>query len=130
MNHKHVFPNSQSLVAKDTLGSKVSIITRTKNRPALLVRAIYSVLSQTHEDWELIIINDGGNKKCVEEVILKFASSLNNRLHIVHHEVSKGMEAASNAGLKLATGDFLIIHDDDDAWHPDFEAYRQISESR
>ena len=120
MTYKHVFPNSSSLTPDNRPGSKVSIITRTKNRPILLVRAIYSILSQTHEDWQLIIINDGGDRIVLESLLRRFASAMKGRLHLVHHEVSKGMEAASNAGLKLAVGDFIAIHDDDDAWQPTF----------
>jgi len=120
MTYKHVFPNSSSLTSGNRQGSKVSIITRTKNRPILLVRAIYSVLSQTHEDWQLIIVNDGGDRATLESLVGRFASAMKGRLHIVHHEVSKGMEAASNAGLQLAVGEFIAIHDDDDAWQPTF----------
>ncbi|WP_273727543.1 glycosyltransferase family 2 protein [Brucella gallinifaecis] len=120
MIYKHIFPNSLSLTPENSQGSKVSIITRTKNRPILLVRAIYSALAQTHQDWELIIVNDGGDRKEVEMLVARFASAFAGRLRLIHHETSKGMEAASNAGLKIATGDFVVIHDDDDSWYPDF----------
>lgn len=120
MTIKHVFPNSLSLTPETKLGSKVSIITRTKNRPILLVRAIYSVLAQTHQDWELIVVNDGGDRADVETIAARFATAFAGRLRLVHHETSQGMEAASNAGLKLANGDFVVIHDDDDAWYPSF----------
>lgn len=120
MTYNHVFPNSQSLTPKNQRGSKVSIITRTKNRPILLVRAIYSVLAQTYHDWELIIINDGGDRAEIETLLTRFSSVLVGRMHLLHHDTSKGMEAASNAGLQLASGDFIVIHDDDDAWYPNF----------
>lgn len=120
MTYRHIFPNSLSLNPDNRAGSKVSIITRTKDRPILLVRALYSVLAQTYEDWELIVVNDGGDRSEVEALVGRFASALDGRLHLIHHENSKGMEAASNAGLKLAQGDFVVIHDDDDAWYPDF----------
>src|SRR5690606_26234909 len=49
ITYKHVFPNSHSLTPEARRSNNlVSIITRTKNRPALLVRAVYSVLAQTH----------------------------------------------------------------------------------
>lgn len=120
MTSQHVFPNSRSLTPENHQGKKVSVITRTKNRPILLVRAIYSVLAQTHQNWELIIVNDGGSREEVEALIMRFSTALAGRLHLIHHEQSKGMEAASNAGLKVASGDFVAIHDDDDAWHPEF----------
>lgn len=94
---------------------RVSIITRTKNRPLLLARALASVAEQTFADWEHVIVNDGGEPGPVDEAVRGRA-----RTRVIHHAQSKGMEAASNAGLRTATGDYVIIHDDDDSWDPEF----------
>ena len=48
---------------------KIAIITRTKNRPLLLRRAINSVLKQTLKDWIMVIVNDGGSKEEVETTL-------------------------------------------------------------
>ena len=106
--------------AVKTNGQKVTIVTRTKNRPLLLPRAIGSILSQTHEDWHLYIVNDGGECKPVDDLVSIYSSAFQGRITVIHHEQSKGMEAASNAALKVSQSDFIVIHDDDDSWHPEF----------
>ena len=48
------------------LDATVGIITRTKDRPVLLKRALESVVNQSYEDWHLVIVNDGGDPVVVE----------------------------------------------------------------
>lgn len=98
----------------------VAIIMRTKNRPVLLRRAFESVVGQTYKKWHLVVVNDGGDISQVKALQQKFNSLLNDRITIVHHLVSKGMEAASNAGINAIDSDYVIIHDDDDSWQPEF----------
>lgn len=100
--------------------NSVSIITRTKNRAILLARAIQSVTSQTHTDWELIVVNDGGDPAPVNALINQTADSVRGKIRVLHHPESLGMEAASNAGLREASARYVIIHDDDDTWAPEF----------
>jgi glycosyltransferase involved in cell wall biosynthesis len=94
---------------------RVSIITRTKNRPLLLVRALASVGSQSFTDWEHLIVNDGGEPGPVDALVGDRA-----RTRVIHNPHSLGMEAASNVGLRTATGELVIIHDDDDSWEREF----------
>ena len=75
------------------------IITRTKNRPILLKRALESVALQNYNSIEHIIINDGGCPIAVENEIL--AANLSTNIKVLHNESSIGMEAASNAGIKI-----------------------------
>lgn len=120
---KSVFPNSMALLDPYTIkdrGKNVTIVTRTKNRPVLLPRALASVLSQTHEDWHLYVVNDGGERKPIDDLISHYFTAFNGRITAIHHEESQGMEAASNAALRTSHGDFIAIHDDDDSWHPKF----------
>lgn len=49
--------------------NSVAIIMRTKNRPVLLARAFESVIQQTHHEWHLYLINDGGDPKPINELI-------------------------------------------------------------
>jgi glycosyltransferase involved in cell wall biosynthesis len=100
--------------------SKVAIITRTKNRPLLLKRALRSVLAQTFTNWHHVVVNDGGDSRPVDELCAEEADRYGNRLTIVHQEESRGMEAASNAGMRASTSDYAVIHDDDDTWKPTF----------
>jgi glycosyltransferase involved in cell wall biosynthesis len=98
----------------------VAIITRTKNRPLLLERAMIDVLSQSFQDWVHVIVNDGGNPEPVELLCRKFADNYHCRILLIHNDTSKGMEAASNIGLKASQSKYVVIHDDDDTWHPEF----------
>ncbi|MBT6461191.1 MAG: glycosyltransferase family 2 protein, partial [Opitutae bacterium] len=100
--------------------NQVSIITRTKDRPVLLKRAIESVLNQTYTDWLHVIVNDGGEKEAVESILEPFRDRYRDRLQILHHDESLGMQEASNAGIKNSNGEFIVIHDDDDSWSPGF----------
>ena len=95
---------------------KVTVVTRTKDRPLLLRRAIQSVTSQLYKNWEMIIVNDGGEKEPVENIIEELPCSDKSKITILHHDKNKGMEAATNSGLKAASGEYFVIHDDDDSW--------------
>lgn len=98
----------------------VAIITRTKDRPLLLRRAVESVLSQTHADWVHVIVNDGGDPAAVEQVVAPQTDRYAGRLVRVDNPQSLGMEAASNRGIAASTSRYLVIHDDDDSWAPAF----------
>ena len=116
------FPNSRAWEAPAAQGTRnrVAIIMRTKDRPVLLPRAFKSVLSQTHRSWHLYLVNDGGDPNVVASCLSPLADDFGDRITVTHNPKSHGMEAASNIGLSKAEGDFLIIHDDDDTWHPEF----------
>ncbi len=100
--------------------ARVTVITRTKDRPVLLRRCVQSVLSQTFPDWLHVIVNDGGNPHVLRLLVNEHAARYAGRVEIVDHAVSQGMQNASNRGLEAAAGEFVVIHDDDDSWEPDF----------
>ncbi len=101
---------------------RVAVITRTKDRPLLLRRAIRSVLAQTFKDWVLVIVNDGGDCERLEKVVDELREDLAGRILVVHHPMPLGMQSASNSGIAHCESDFVIIHDDDDSWDPTFLA--------
>ncbi|MFP6683284.1 MAG: glycosyltransferase family 2 protein, partial [Polyangiaceae bacterium] len=90
----------------------VSVIMPTHDRPAELRIAIQSVLAQSHENWELIVVNDGGGD--VSSVISLANDS--SRIHYIHLARSRGAAAARNVGLSLAQGEYVTYLDDDD-WY-------------
>ena len=102
------------------LKKKVAIITRTKDRPLLLRRAIQSVLNQTFRDWVHVIINDGGNPTLFETVIYEFRIKYKSNLRVIQNVASTGMQNAANFAIKSSDSDYIAIHDDDDSWHMDF----------
>ncbi len=109
----------------------VAIIMRTKNRSLLLRRAILSVTKQTMKDWILIIVNDGGDKDDVENVVAEFMEGFGERIKVIHNEVNLGMEAASNIGINNSDSEYIVIHDDDDTWYKTFleECVKELKNS-
>ena len=99
----------------------VSIVVRTKDRPTMLARALDDIAAQTFASFEVVVVNDAGEAAAVDEVLSRVVG-LDGRVRVLHRAVSTGMEAASNAGVELARGEMLAIHDDDDTWDPAFLA--------
>ena len=88
----------------------VSIVLTTYNRPDFLRRSILSVLSQTHENLELIVVNDCGED--VEHIIRDMDRT--GRIHYLRLNANYGLAGARNFGLKIARGKYLGFLDDDD----------------
>lgn len=101
---------------------RVSIVIRTKDRLLFLVRSLLSVQQQSFQDWEIIIVNDGGDAPALDQLLEQVPDVVRDRTGIIHHATSKGRWAAANAGLQAARGEFAVIHDDDDSWHESFLA--------
>ena len=99
---------------------KVAVIVRTKNRELFLPRAIESIINQTYKDWIIVVVNDGGDAKKVEEVLELYLKEYKDNIMLIHNEVSQGMEAAANKGIKLSESEYIVIHDDDDTWDRTF----------
>lgn len=93
---------------------RVSVIIPTHNRAGLLPRAVESVLAQTHDDYELIIVDDCSSDD-TQRVIAEFADS---RIRHFRHEVNRGVSAARNTGIANARGEYIAFLDDDDEWLP------------
>jgi glycosyltransferase involved in cell wall biosynthesis len=89
-----------------------SVVIPTYNRRERLLRAVGSVLAQTWEDWELIVVDDGSTDGTPEAL-----RGLDPRL-IVHIKANGGPSAARNSGARLAKGEYLAFLDSDDAWLP------------
>jgi glycosyltransferase involved in cell wall biosynthesis len=99
----------------DKLNPVVSIIVPTFNRPFFLENAIKSILSQTFDNYEVIVINDAGED--VHSLIEKYNST--NKIKYISHDVNKGLASARNSGIKIARGKYIAYLDDDDIFYPD-----------
>jgi len=84
----------------------VSVIVRTKDRPALLAEAVASIRANGYPA-EIIVVNDGGARPEIEGVTL------------VEHEISRGRSEAGNAGVNAAKNDYIAFLDDDDLFYPE-----------
>lgn len=97
----------------------VAIVTRTKNRPILFIRAARSVANQTWKNIQWVIVNDGGDTEEVRQIIMHSGVDP-RRVTLIENPQSVGMEAASNLGVQSVNTEYVVIHDDDDAWEPRF----------
>lgn len=101
-----------------TLNPKVSIIMATYNRAQYIMESIKSIQDQTFENWECIIIDDGGTDNT--EDILKLLLNEDKRFKYLKRtsNYQKGLPGSRNYGLDEAKGDYIIFFDDDDIAHP------------
>lgn len=88
-----------------------SVIIPSYGRPDLLRAALDSVLAQSIDDFEVIIVDD-----CSPEPV---DIAANQRVRVVRTAVNSGAAAARNLGVANATGEVLAFLDDDDEWGPD-----------
>ena len=101
---------------------RVTVVTRTRNRPLMLKRAVQSVGAQSFQDLELVIVNDAGSTGPVESALESAPEWLRGRTTVVTNETSHGREAALEDGLAASSCEFFAIHDDDDSWESGFLA--------
>lgn len=90
----------------------VSVIIPTYNRANIIGRAIRSVLAQTHQDLELIIVDDASDDD-TQAVVESFQD---DRIRYIRHEVNRRGAAARNTGIEAATGEYVAFLDSDDEW--------------
>ena len=100
----------------------VSIIIPTYGGANLLPRAIEGVLIQTHQEFELIIVDDNGkgtdNQLKTASVIEPYLTD--NRIEYIVHDVNRNGSAARNTGVSHSKGNYIALLDDDDVYNPDF----------
>lgn len=96
---------------------KVSIIMPVYKASETIKQAVESVISQSYENWELIIINDCcPNNSCNEIKSLVAGCS---KIKQINNRVNKGVAASRNIGISIAQGEILAFLDSDDYWHQD-----------
>ena len=97
---------------------KVSVIMPTHNYGAYIGEAIQSVIHQTYENWELLIIDDCSTDGTYENLTKKYFQNPNIR--IFKTEKNGGTAVARNIGLNFATGDLIAFLDSDDAYDSNY----------
>lgn len=97
------------------MNEKVSIIIPTYNRAHLIERSIRSILNQTYEEFELLIVDDGSTDN-TKEVVERIKDS---RIRYIPCGENGGAARARNIGIAEAQYDYIAFQDSDDEWHPD-----------
>lgn len=92
----------------------VSVIMPVYNVEAYVGTAIASVLAQTFQNFELIIVDDGSTDGSARQI----AQFQDARIRLLRQE-NLGLSAARNTGLRAARGEFVALLDGDDCWHPE-----------
>jgi len=90
------------------------VIIPTYNRPYLVGRAIKSVLGQSYQDFELIVV-DGSSTDETKEVVESFGDG---RIRYIKQQGKNGPSNARNMGIQSSSGDYIAFLDDDDEWLP------------
>lgn len=93
----------------------VSVVLPVFNVEKFVAQAIDSVLAQSFEDFELLIVNDvspdGSRDIC--------ATYTDPRIRIIDHKENRGLAGARNTGIRESAGQYVALLDSDDFWHPE-----------
>lgn len=95
---------------------RVSVVIPCYNGKRFISDAIESVLRQTWEDFELVIVDDGSADTSVD-IIKRYLHE--DRVRLIRHDSNRGIAAARNTGIRNATGDYIGFLDQDDLWRED-----------
>ena len=99
------------------MNNLVSVIIPVFNRFHLSDRSIESVLNQSHQDWELIVIDDCSTENYkLPDVCREFE----NKIKLLRNNRNLGPGLTRQRGLELSSGDFVCFLDSDDFWYNDF----------
>lgn len=92
----------------------ISVIVPTHNRDNLLLRALNSIINQSYQNFEVLVIDDIGNNSTKRVV-----DSLNDKRFIyIRNDIKNGATYSRNIGIKNAKGQYIAFLDDDDEWYP------------
>lgn len=94
----------------------VSVVVPIYNVEKYLGRCIESIINQTYQNLEIILVDDGSPDKC-PEICDDFAKK-DSRIKVVH-KINAGLGMARNTGIENATGDYICFFDSDDYIEPD-----------
>ncbi len=95
--------------------NKISIIISCYNDHDYIEKAVQSAWDQTYENKEIIVVDDGSNEET--KAVLK---KLESKLDLLITQKNKGVSAARNAGIEVATGEYILVLDSDDYFEPEF----------
>ncbi len=93
----------------------VSVVVPAYNREGTIVRSINSILEQTYQNLECIVVDDGSMDH-TQEVVSRIEDS---RVRYIRLEKNMGPSVARNVGIRESRGDYIAFNDSDDLWLPD-----------
>lgn len=99
------------------MNNLVSIITPAYNAEKYISNTIESVISQTYQNWEMLVVDDCSVDRTKN--IIKDYSIRDNRITIIALDENKGVAYARNIAINHARGKYIAFLDSDDLWYPD-----------
>jgi glycosyltransferase involved in cell wall biosynthesis len=99
--------------------NKISVIIIFFNTEKYIAEAIESVISQSYDNWELILVDDGSSDNSTR-IALDYAKKYPAKIYYFEHEnhANRGMSASRNLGIKKSNGEYIAFLDSDDIWLP------------
>lgn len=94
----------------------VSVVVPAFNRGFTIGDALESILKQSYQEWEALIVNDGSTDDTSE--IVKEYKRRDPRIYLMEHDRQRGAQAARNTALRAARGNWIAFLDSDDRWLP------------
>ena len=99
---------------------KVSVVVPVYNVADFLQQCLESILTQSHRNIEVILINDGSTDKSGD--IANMFAKKDARIRVIHKQ-NEGVSIARNVGMEIATGEYICFADSDDYLEPDYVEY-------
>lgn len=105
----------------------ISVVIPLYNKEQSIERTIQSVLNQSYQDYELVVVNDGSADKSLD--VVERLVILDSRIRVIS-QANAGVSVARNMGIMEAKGEYVAFLDGDDIWDKDFlkEMVRLIEE--
>lgn len=97
---------------------KISIITASYNYENYIKETVQSVLSQTYNDWEMIIVDDCSTDNSIDVI----KSYNDDRIKLFVNEKNLGLKETLKRGIKEASSDWIVFLESDDVLAPDYLA--------
>ncbi|WP_245613689.1 glycosyltransferase family 2 protein [Alkalihalobacterium bogoriense] len=95
----------------------ISVITPTYNSGRFIKETIDSVLNQTFENWEMIIVDDCSSDNTID--IINDYIKTDGRIRLIQLSINSGPAVARNTAIKNAKGRYIAFLDSDDVWYPE-----------
>ena len=110
----------------NNISTLISVIIPFYNRSDVVERTLISVINQTYENWELLIVDDGSSEeesKNLTELVIQLKDP---RIQVLIQTKNRGGGAARNIGMLAAKGEYIAFLDSDDDWEID-KLERQVA---
>src|SRR5688572_17353771 len=98
----------------------VTVVVIFLNGERFIREAIDSVMAQTLDSWELMLVDDGSTDGSTR-IARDFAAEHPGKIHYLEHpaHANRGMSASRNVGVRAGRGKYIALLDCDDVWHPE-----------